>query len=652
VVVIGNLEGIFEVLHTRGLGSPAFWKWLDIEGVAGAPVNSRWVPTDMWWWWRASRVVNDRDLYGNHMEVIDEFPQFSFLLGDMHPHVLALPFVLLTLALSLNFLLGAKGWVTQIAVSRRLTDGETFGRQQKAASRKRGERGSKEAPASNQPEAAGRLTAGVGHALVATRDSLLTMWQTHAFDLIMLALCLGALGFLNTWDLPIHFVVVIGAFLVGQRVRRNEQWLGTTVLFALAVAVPAIVLYLPFYLAFQSQAGGVLPVLFNVTRVHQYLLMYGLFVFVIVTLIARQMVRTLAGVSSEERRRVPVDLLTRFLWLVAGPLFVLLMSILLVLVTSAGKQFLDGLLADERVKALVGDRGVLGLLRQAVLTRLTNPWMFLLVAAAVVGLWYLVERSWQGNPEGAATEPALLFAYVIAGVAFVLTLAVEFIYLRDSFGTRMNTVFKFYYQAWVMMAVAAAFGCYYLLGRQKPVKAPGPLLARGAWAVTLVVLVLIGLVYPVLGIPNKAGDFRGQPTLDGMAFINNVRGDDYAAMKWLQANVSGQPYIVESTGGSYTETAWVSAFTGLPTVLGWDFHEHQWRGNSTEANKRRPDILQIYQNTDPQQVLKLLDKYDVEYVYLGPVERDRFELQPNVGERLSLFLEKVYEGGSVSIYRR
>jgi uncharacterized membrane protein len=654
VVVLGNLEGIFEVLHTRGLGSPAFWKWLDVEGVVGAPVNGRWVPTDSWWWWRASRVVNDRDLYGNHMEVIDEFPQFSFLLGDMHPHVLALPFVLLALALSLNLLLGAKQWMKHLAVKSR-TGGETVDRKLKVAGRRR-------AAASEEQVGEGGILTATRHWLVSARVSLVAMWQAHAFDLIMLSLCLGALGFLNTWDLPIHFVVVVAAFFVGQRLHGNEQWLLSTVLFALAVAVPAIVLYLPFYLGFQSQAGGVLPVLFNVTRVHQYLLMFGLFVFVLVSLIARQMARALASQSGEERRHLPLDLLTRFLWLVVGPLFLMLVSVVLVLVTSAGKQFLQGVLADERVRALVGDRGVLGLLRQAVLVRLTNPWMFLLVAVVLVGLWYLLERSWQGSssvpsprrgePDGEEAEPATLFAYIIAGAAFLLTLAVEFIYLRDSFGTRMNTVFKFYYQAWVMMALAAAFGCYYLLGRQRPARAFGPLLARGAWTTALVLLVLIGLVYPVLGIPSKAGDFRGQPTLDGMAFIKNFRADDYAAMKWLQANVPGQPNIVESTGGSYTETAWISAFTGLPTILGWDFHEYQWRGNSTEANERRPDIEQIYQSADPQQVLNLLEKYNVEYVYLGPVERDKFDVQPNTGERLARFLEKVYEGGSVSIYRR
>ncbi len=642
VLVIGNLEGMFEVLHTRGLGSSAFWAWLDIEGLTGAPVNGRWVPTDMWWWWRASRVVNDRDLYGNHMEVIDEFPQFSFLLGDMHPHVLTLPFVLLALALALNVFLGAKEWVQQTADSR----------QQQAASSKQQAVRRKEATASDQPGVEGDALATIRHVLRITYYSFVTLWQTRAFDLVMMALCLGALGFLNTWDFPIHLVVVIAAFLVAQRVQGNARWLPTTVLFALSVTVPAVVLYLPFYLGFQSQAGGVLPVLFNVTRVHQYLIMFGLFVFVLGSLIVRQMVRAVTGLPGEERRQLPVDLLTRFLWLVAGPLLLMLASVLLVMVTTTGKQFLAGVLADERVKALVGSQGVLGLLRQAALARLTNPWMFLLVALMVIGLWYLIEHSWQKDPTEEETELAPLFVYLMAGMGLLLTLAVEFIYLRDLFGTRMNTVFKFYYQAWVLMALAAAFGCYYLLGRQRPARSPGPLLARGLWSTVMVVLVLIGMIYTVLGIPSKAGDFRGQPTLDGMAYIQNVRGDDYAAIRWLQANVRGLAHIVESTGGSYTETAWVSAFTGLPTILGWDFHEYQWRGDSTEGNRRRPDIEQIYQNTDPQQVLNLLEKYDVEYVYVGPVERDKFGLQANVDERLSRFLEKVYEGGSVSIFRR
>ncbi|MGQ9493485.1 MAG: DUF2298 domain-containing protein [Anaerolineae bacterium] len=636
VLVIGNLEGIFEVLHTRGLGSPAFWRWLDIHGLMEAPISNRWIPTDMWWWWRASRVVNDRDLYGNHMEVIDEFPQFSFLLGDMHPHVLALPFVLLTMALALNLLLGARDWM------------KTESKEQVARGGRRKARSGKQS-ADDLGRSLRSETSASQRLLSPLRDSLLYLWQTHALDLMLLGFCLGALGFLNTWDFPIHLVVVVGAFFIGQRIHQSAQWLLSTMTFGLSLIVPAALLYLPFYLGFQSQAGGVLPVLFNVTRAHQYLLMFGLFVFVIGTLVLLQVVRTVRGLPVEERRTFPFDFLNWLLWLVVGSLLLIVLAVLSVMLTPAGKQFLQNVLADERVKTLIGNTGAMGLLRQAVWIRLTNPGTFLLLAVLIAALLYLIQRSWQGEPS--PSEATLLFVYLIAGIAFLLTLAVEFVYLRDSFGTRMNTVFKFYYQAWVMMAIATAFGSYYILRHAKTSLLANSAL-RGFWLVAFVVLVLMGMVYPLLGIPNKAGGFQGKPTLDGMAFLQNVRPDDYAAIRWLQSNVKGVAYIVESTGGSYTETAWVSAFTGLPTILGWDFHEHQWRGNSIEANKRRPDIELIYRSPDVKQVLSLLDQYNVRYVYLGPVEKSKYNLPPNAAERFGRFLEKIYEVGNVQIYRR
>ena len=129
VAVVSNLEGFLESMQGLGLGSLAFWRWLDIKDlnclngpaytveVANCPQATGLMPERFFWWWRASRVITDRDLLGNAVEVIDEFPFFSFLLGDMHPHVLGLPFVLLAVGLALALLLRSRPQVKVASAS-------------------------------------------------------------------------------------------------------------------------------------------------------------------------------------------------------------------------------------------------------------------------------------------------------------------------------------------------------------------------------------------------------------------------------------------------------------------------------------------------------------------------------------------------------
>jgi uncharacterized membrane protein len=105
VSVMGNLEGVLESIHARGILPDNFWSWIDIPGLASSQVVSSWYPGNIFlWWWRASRVLADKNFIGQNMIVqpIDELPFFSFILGDNHPHVLALPFVLLAIGLAFN----------------------------------------------------------------------------------------------------------------------------------------------------------------------------------------------------------------------------------------------------------------------------------------------------------------------------------------------------------------------------------------------------------------------------------------------------------------------------------------------------------------------------------------------------------------------
>jgi YYY domain-containing protein len=240
------------------------------------------------------------------------------------------------------------------------------------------------------------------------------------------------------------------------------------------------------------------------------------------------------------------------------------------------------------------------------------------------------------------------FVLLLAILALLLTFSVEFVYLKDSFGTRMNTVFKFYYQAWVLLGISAAFGLYYL----------GPWIrARRrvlSWLLVLgfVPLFLASLVYPVLSTYNKTGGFRGPPTLDGMAYLEMAYSDDLAAIRWLRDNVEGAPTIVEATGGEYTYYGRISVHTGLPTLLGWGGHEQQWRGNYEEPRKREPVIEAIYTSPDVEETAALLDQYDVEYVYLGPLERSTYHVGQPVLAKFESLMDVVFQQGEVTIYER
>ena len=100
---------------------------------------------------------------------------------------------------------------------------------------------------------------------------------------------------------------------------------------------------------------------------------------------------------------------------------------------------------------------------------------------------------------------------------------------------------------------------------------------------------------------------------------------------------------------TYTWAARVSTRTGLPTVLGWSEHEYRWRGSWEPQAGRREDVEQAYNTTSVEEARVILEKYDVEYVYVGDLERDTYA---EVG--LAKFAEMgeiVFQQGRVTIYR-
>ena len=541
VALLGHWEGLLEVLHSRGLLSSLFWRWLDIMNLNEPPLaDGPWIPQRFIWWWRGSRVINDYDLAGVQREVIDEMPFFSFLLGDVHPHVMNLPFVLLAIALAFNLVLNLR-------LNNQATEGE------------------------DNPSLLETIKNGIRDLVLAAGGRL---------PYVLYALCIGALGFLNTWDLPIYLAVMGLAYWLW----RGRENIVEAVAGMGAFAVVAILLYLPFYLSFQSQAGGILPNLWNPTRLPQFVVFFGPFLVLGIGLV---MTCSQGGKSWQKNLKWTLPL-----FLVA-PLLLLIMIGAAFFILPGPQEFLQGYLNDPNIQTALGGGNLSHLLTEILKRRLGNPWTYLFLGGLlswVFALWW-ANLSSPGGRDG--LNKAEQFALSLLFVGFLLSFSTEVFFLKDLFKTRMNTIFKFYFQAWVLLALVGAFGVYYV---HQTLRKPA---YRMTWQVGVVVMVLAALVYPSLAILNKTNNFTGPANLDGTAWVANYSPDDYAAIQWLKENADPTAVILEAPGDSYKFDNRASALSGRATVLGWRFHQAQWRGSYEENSKREPDIERIFNDTNP-----------------------------------------------------
>ncbi len=561
LLLISNFEALLEILHQKGIfwkaNAPNFWTWLNIKTLNEDPATLVPIPERFWWWWRASRVVQDFDLAGNFREVIDEFPAFSFILGDLHPHVLSLPFILLAVAIALHIYLG--GWRGESKVF-------TF-----------------------------RFT-------------------LSPLGIFIISLSLGGLAFLNTWDILIAAALIASAYTL-RRVREDDwsvQRLEDFIYLGMLTGIAAILLYLPFYLGFSSQAGGILPNLINPTRGAHLWVMFGTLLLPI-----------LFWMSTLWRGKINWKL---GFGLVLGLLFALwFLSWLIAWVASLANSTLAMTLMQSQGLATFSE-----LFTQANARRgayIGGALTLLAVAGGAVSLLFFRKMPNNTEQDERRAPSATSFILLLTLLGALLVTAPEYFYLRDQFSTRMNTIFKFYYQAWLLWSLAAAYGISILLKKKS--------------GIVLFALILTSLIYPVYGVMSKA---RGNTlTLDSAAYIQE---DEAAAIEWLKNAPDG--IILEAVGGSYTGYARIATNTGIPTVLGWPGHESQWRGGHEEMGSRQGDIEMIYSTPDWKTAETLLAQYDVRYVVIGLLEESTYLLKE---EKFDRFLELVFSQGSVRIYR-
>ncbi|NLX44249.1 MAG: hypothetical protein GXY79_12315, partial [Chloroflexi bacterium] len=557
VAFMGNLEGVLELIRARGWGSDGFWGWFDVRNLTASVPSHTWYPEDMWWWWRASRVIHDRSVSGATQEVISEFPFFSFLLGDNHPHVLAMPFVLLALACALNVLKSSAS-----------TDST----------------GSSEDAPTEGPQA----------------------WHLRRSDLALWGVLVGSLIFLNTWDYPIYLGLMAACIAIGhyRHRTRNARWLLESLDGILGLAFVSVLIYLPFLLSLRSQAGGIGIVPEHIkTQWQQFLLMFGV-----------------------------------QLWLVMGYLVAL------------GWRWIRETSTRPPISALIW---VIAVTVAGVYATTFGWWtaVLCLVPLGMAGamlLWQIASASKAPADEQA---PASILPLLMVTAGLLLVLAVEFVYLRDVFDSRMNTVFKFYYQAWLLLSLAGAAGLAQVIALIKGAKRALRRVGQ-AWLVISALLIASGMSYTLAAAVSRAGAFRGSATLNGTAYVSAQRPDQAAVISWLRTEAKPDAIIVEAVGGSYTAQSWVSAHTGLQSLLGWAGHERQWRGSGELPAEREAIVEAIYAGGDPAATRRLLVEHGVDYVLVGPEERDRYHIGEQTLALLDGLMVRALQNEEYIVYAR
>ncbi len=462
-LVLGNLAGVRE--------------WLDAAD-----------PPGDYDWFAPSRVVPG---------TINEFPWFSFLLGDLHAHVLALPFTVVALAFALQIALAGPRWDADLR--------------------------------------------GVAEALAA-------------------GLAVGVLYAVNSWSYPLTAGLLVAAVVVWLRDPRSAGARGYAVTWLALVLAASVVLVLPFWLNFNPAASGIALV--------------------------------------EERRPF-----ARFL----GD-FALLYGIFAGLLAAA---FIARVRAARRPGRTLAWGGVAAIFAGSLLATADLAGALVLALLLAVAVGAALSRTLDA-PE------RFLWLLVSGGLACVL--APELVYVRDAFDGsdlfRMNTVFKLGYQAWLLLAIAAACALPWA-------SAHLPRRAWPVWAAGAAVLLLLGLVYPYAGTYARKGGFARSPSLDGLEWLRASAPGDPPAIDWLRANAPGDAVVLEAVGDDYSAFGHgrISTFTGRATVLGWPGHELQW---DHEPGGRAEDVRTLYTTDDLEQARELIGRYGIDYVVHGPIERTTY----------------------------
>lgn len=474
------------------------------------------------------------------------------------------------------------------------------------------------------------LAWAVSLVLAAENEPKQTSRVSTALIWLIGGLTIGVLRATNTWDWPTYLFLGCLATIYAAsytfengdsgRRRFDLQWLGSAGLQVVLLAALSVILFWPYvenygvgYEKLRRWDG-------SFTYLLNYLSIYGLFLFLAITHILGEL--RAWGKSWQQEQMQKMEPIARLL------LLALVVFLLLILAFMVKGYWIAPLVLTLIVlSGLLGLRPGLPIARRIVL--------------------------------------------ILISSALGLTLLVEIVVLDGDVG-RMNTVFKFYMQVWLLLSIAGGVA----LAQVWPaVKEQRGLVGRG-WRLGLGILLIMAALYPVLATKAK-WDIRmsqdAPKTIDGMAFMEyTAYGDtaqdgssktvqlsyEYEALRWIQQNISGSPVIVEAHSGNPYRSiaARVAMYTGLPTVIGWDWHQRQQRAAVPDnlVWNRVNDVQTLFNTLDMNETMAIINKYNISYIYAGQLEWIYYNPQGllKFDQMVAAgYLQEVFRNNAVSIYQ-
>jgi len=550
ICFMSNLEVLLEFMAYNGIGSKSFYDWIAIGNLNGPnnEIADSWVPKEFWWWFRSTRIINTFEFGIGIDYTIQEFPFFSFLLGDLHPHMMAIPFFILSLIVCWQwFLLPVNYFGFSTCKYKGLKKLDKFG----------------------------------------------------YLYLLFTSLIFGTLGFINFWNFPT--VISLLFIVIFFKLYKDNSYINLNLFIRSFIPVILIIgivtlIFFPFYINFQSMITGIKPV--NVTtRYIHFFIVWGIYLILTIPFVFHFFLRTKVLIEWFK-----ILILSFFVWLIPFIIW-----------------------------AIISESDIL-----YIMFRLFHvlPIGILISISFYNAIWIMKNKN----------NLALSFVMILIALSYFLLLGSELLFIGDYFDNRMNTIFKLYYQIWILFGLVSSYIIYYFWFTNKSNWVFIRISNRIIFSF-FIVFSIISIYYAPAAINSKIDWNNSKLSFNGLQYLED---NEYKSIMFLISEADSSQVLLEAVG-EWFDMGLISRSTGIPNIINWPGHQLQWRNDSNEIFQRQNHVKEIYQTQDINLTKNLISKYNVKYIYVG--DRERKKYGESGLKKFDLFLEIIFQEGEIIIYK-